>query len=60
MISICTPTHNRRLFITTMISCIRHQTYSGPLEWIIVDDGDDKIKDLVDHIPFVKYYAVEK
>jgi len=36
------------------------QTYKGPLEWIIVDDGDDKIEDLVKDIPFVRYYAVEK
>lgn len=60
MISLCTPTHNRRMFINTMISCVMHQTYKGPLEWIIVDDGDDKIYDLVKDIPFVRYYAVEK
>ena len=60
MISLCTPTHNRRMFINTMIKCIMNQTYKGPLEWIIVDDGDDKIQDLVQDIPFVRYYAVEK
>ena len=60
MISLCTPTHNRRLFIDTMIKCIMNQTYKGPIEWIIVDDGEDKIDDLVKDIPFVRYYAVEK
>ena len=60
MISLCTPTHNRRIFINTMIKCVMNQTYKGPLEWIIVDDGDDKIEDLVKDIPFVRYYAVEK
>lgn len=60
MISICTPTYNRRLFIKTLISCVMHQTYNGLLEWIIIDDGEDKIEDLVCHIPFVRYYAVEK
>jgi len=60
MISLCTPTHNRRMFINTMIKCIMNQTYKGPMEWIIVDDGDDKIQDLVQDIPFVRYYAVEK
>ena len=60
MISLCTPTYNRRLFIDTMIKCVMQQTYTGPLEWIIVDDGEDKIGDLVQHIPFVKYYAVDR
>ena len=60
MISLCTPTHNRRMFINTMITCIMNQTYKGSMEWIIVDDGDDKIYDLVKDISFVRYYAVEK
>ena len=30
------------------------------MEWIIVDDGTDKIGDLVKDIPFVKYIAVEE
>ena len=60
MISLCTPTHNRRMFINTMITCIMNQTYKGAMEWIIVDDGDDKIYDLVKDISFVRYYAVEK
>uniref|UniRef100_A0A6C0HRP5 Glycosyltransferase 2-like domain-containing protein n=1 Tax=viral metagenome TaxID=1070528 RepID=A0A6C0HRP5_9ZZZZ len=43
-----------------MIKCIMNQSYKGPLEWIIVDDGDDKIYDLVKDISFVKYYPVDK
>jgi glycosyltransferase involved in cell wall biosynthesis len=30
------------------------------MEWIIVDDGTDKIGDLVKHIPQVKYYSIDK
>ena len=60
MISLCTPTRNRRPFINTMIKCIKNQTYKGKLEWIIIDDGEDKIQDLVESIPFVRYYPVEK
>jgi hypothetical protein len=30
------------------------------MEWIIVDDGTDKIGDLVKDIPFVKYIALEE
>ena len=62
-VSVCTPTFNRRPFITTMLECFRNQTYPKyRIEWIIVDDGTDKIKDLIDaaNIPQIKYFPVEK
>ena len=60
-VSICTPTFNRRPFIPYMIKCFEQQDYpKDRIEWIIVDDGTDKIGDLVAHIPQVKYYALEK
>jgi hypothetical protein len=60
-VSICTPTFNRRPFIPTMIQCFEHQTYpKDRIEWIIIDDGTDKIEELVSHIPQVKYYGYEK
>jgi glycosyltransferase involved in cell wall biosynthesis len=41
-----------------MIKCFEHQDYpKDRMEWIIIDDGTDKIGDLVTHIPQVKYYA---
>jgi glycosyltransferase involved in cell wall biosynthesis len=56
-VSICTPTFNRRPFIPYMIKCFEHQTYpKDKIEWIIIDDGTDKIEDLVTHIPQVKYF----
>lgn len=59
-VSICTPTYNRRPFIATMIQCFMHQTYPmDRMEWIIVDDGTDKIGDLVKDIPQVKYYSYD-
>ena len=63
MVSVCTPTFNRRPFIPSMFQCFRNQDYpKSRIEWIIVDDGTDKIKDLVDeaNIPQIKYHAVEK
>jgi glycosyltransferase involved in cell wall biosynthesis len=40
-----------------MIKCFQHQTYPKDLmEWIIIDDGTDKIEELVSHIPQVKYF----
>ena len=56
-VSLCTPTFNRRPFIPMMIKCFQHQRYpKDKIEWIIIDDGTDKIGDLVSHIPQVKYY----
>jgi glycosyltransferase involved in cell wall biosynthesis len=60
-VSVCTPTFNRRPFIENMFRCFRNQTYpKNRIEWIIVDDGTDKIKDLVDKadIPQIKYFEL--
>jgi len=60
-VSICTPTFNRRPFIPMAIRCFEHQTYpKDKIEWIIVDDGTDKIEDLVSHIPQVKYFKYDE
>ena len=60
-VSICTPTFNRRPFIAAMIKCFEQQDYpKDRMEWIIIDDGTDKIGDLVKHIPQVKYFALEQ
>lgn len=59
-VSICTPTFNRRPFISHMIKCFEHQDYpKNKMEWIIIDDGTDKIEDLVSHIPQVKYFKYD-
>jgi len=55
-VSVCTPTYNRRKFINLVINCFNNQTYPKNLiEWIIIDDGTDKIEDLIYNIPQVKY-----
>jgi len=60
-VSICTPTFNRRPFIQMAIKCFEHQTYpKDKMEWIIVDDGTDKIEDLVSHIPQVRYFKYDE
>jgi glycosyltransferase involved in cell wall biosynthesis len=60
-VTICTPTFNRRPFIPMMIKCFEHQSYpKDKIEWIILDDGTDKIEDLVSHIPQVKYMKYEE
>ena len=50
-ISVCTPTFNRRPFIPYLVECFLSQTYPlDRVEWIIVDDGTDCIKDLIDEL----------
>jgi glycosyltransferase involved in cell wall biosynthesis len=59
-VTLCTPTFNRRPFVPTMIKCFENQTYpKDKIEWIIVDDGTDKIEDMVSHIPQVKYFKFD-
>ena len=60
-VSICTPTFNRRPFWPYIIKCFENQTYpKDKMEWIIIDDGTDKIEDLVSHLPQVKYFKYEE
>lgn len=62
-VSICTPTFNRRPFIPTMFECFRNQNYpKSQIEWIIVDDGTDKIEDLIktSGIEQIKYFALDQ
>ena len=57
-VSICTPTFNRRPFIPMIVKCFLNQTYpKDRMEWIIIDDGTDKIGDLIKsyNIPQIKY-----
>ena len=61
-VSVCTPTFNRRPFIEMMFQCFRNQNYpKSKLEWIIIDDGTDKIEDLVNesNIPQIKYFKYD-
>ena len=61
MVSVCTPTYNRRPFIKSLISCFNNQDYPKEhVEWIIIDDGTDKIEDLVKDVKQVKYFSYDK
>jgi hypothetical protein len=56
-VSVCTPTFNRRPFFESTIRCFDQQIYpKHRMEWIIIDDGTDKIEDLVSGHPNVKYF----
>jgi glycosyltransferase involved in cell wall biosynthesis len=63
MVSVCTPTFNRRPFINNMFQCFQNQDYpKHRIEWIIVDDGTDKVRDLVEksNIPQIRYIEVKE
>uniref|UniRef100_A0A6C0KW10 Glycosyltransferase 2-like domain-containing protein n=1 Tax=viral metagenome TaxID=1070528 RepID=A0A6C0KW10_9ZZZZ len=60
-VSICTPTFNRRPFIPILLKCFENQTYpKDRMEWIIIDDGTDKIEDLISSHPQIKYFKYEE
>ena len=62
-VSVCTPTFNRRPFISSMIKCFLNQTYPHDrMEWIIIDDGTDSIEDIIkyENVPQIKYYRYEE
>ena len=64
-VSVVTPTYNRRKFIPTLIQLYKHQTFpKEKMEWIIIDDGRDKVEDLFQEaakeIPNLRYYYVDE
>jgi len=54
LISCIMPTWNRRRFVPLALQSFLRQDYPNR-ELIIVDDGDDPVGDLVDHLPGVRY-----
>ena len=60
-VSICTPTFNRRPFIPFAIQCFLNQDYpKDRIEWIIIDDGTDKVEDMFTEVPQVKYFKYDE
>jgi len=67
-VSIITPTYNRRRFIPYLIQMVENQDYKKTrMEWIILDDGQDTVKDLFDaaiatkrSLPEIRYIALSE
>src|SRR5271157_5112776 len=57
LVSCITPTHNRREFWPQCVKCFLAYDYS-PLEWVIVDNGTDPIKDLLPEDPRIRYFPM--
>jgi len=58
LVSILTPTYNRRRFIPQYLHNIKHQDYKGNIEIIILDDGIDNISDLIPNDERFKYIKI--
>jgi len=64
-VSVVTPTYNRRKFIPNLIEIYKNQTFpKDKMEWIIVDDGRDKVedlfKDIIHILPNIRYIYVDE
>jgi hypothetical protein len=60
-VSVLTITKDRRAFIPLAKYCFLAQAYpEDKLEWVIVDDGTDQIKDLVSDLPNVTYILCDR
>jgi hypothetical protein len=60
-VSVVTITRDRRAFMPLAKYCFLAQGYpEEKLEWVIVDDGKDQIKDLVSDLPNVKYVLCDE
>jgi ADP-heptose:LPS heptosyltransferase/glycosyltransferase involved in cell wall biosynthesis len=57
LVSCIMPTYNRRQFVPEAIKYFLRQDYPQK-ELIILDDGTDKIQDLVPELPEIKYMAL--
>lgn len=60
-ISVITLTRDRRVFFPLAKFCFMGLAYpDDKIEWVIVDDGKDQIKDLISDLPNVKYVLVDE
>jgi len=64
-VSVITPTFNRRKFLPSLIECYISQGYpKSKMEWIILDDGTDCVKDVFEaassKIPNLRYIRLEE
>ena len=60
LVSIVTPTYNRRRFIPSLIKMVQTQTYPRDrMEWVVFDDGQEEVRDLFEQatsqLPTLKF-----
>lgn len=57
IISCIMPTYNRRPFLSIALRCFLDQDYPNK-ELIVMDDGEDRVGDLTENLPGVRYFAL--
>ena len=60
-VSVVTPTYNRRDYFYLAIENFQSQSYpKEKLEWLIIDDGEDSIEDLIPDDKRITYIRLDK
>ena len=62
VLSVLTPTRNRAHRFPLAVECMRRQTWADPVEWIIVEDGEQNVRSLLTDLPenvWVRYYRLD-
>ena len=59
LVSVVTPTYNRRRDLERMLGCIARQTYPH-IEAVVVNDGGEPVDDIVARFPFARVVNVEQ
>jgi glycosyltransferase involved in cell wall biosynthesis len=61
-VSVMTPTYNRKNRFPLAVYSMLHQTYTDPIEWVIVEDGNEDVSSLLTDLPShieTKYIRLE-
>lgn len=59
-VTICTPTYNRHNYFKRLMKMVHYQDYPKELiQWVVVDDGDDTVEDLVKNLTYVTYIHIK-
>lgn len=59
LVSIITTTYNRAHYIPRLIECYNQQDYLFEREWIILDDGTEKVGHLFSSVETARYLSIE-
>lgn len=51
MLSVLTPTKNRSKPFHLAVECMKRQNFQGKIEWVIVEDGEEDVRPLLEDLP---------
>lgn len=62
VLSVLTPTCNRASRFPLAVECMRRQTWTDPVEWVIVEDGTQDVRSLLTDLPenvMIRYERID-